>query len=286
MNHSTDMRNVLVLALIIIVCISLLLPVIRVQLTSLKGTAADHRVDEPYILVGGQSGTWFRPDQRPKLYKVSLSNESATQLITTLEPGVIWTGAWNGGQWLISGFGAASSTPDASNPFIYLYDGRNQIAGTQHLGIQQASWNGGDIFAASYNGDKWLISGLGFGKIPISLKPSNRMALGLFDGHNFTGLSSDVPDQWDAILYANAWNGNYWLVGGGWEGNEGVLFRYNGNNFTDLSPNLESVIPQFDSVQAIGWNGEYWLVGGVGFLVKYDGQNFTDLTPELDNSLT
>jgi hypothetical protein len=112
------------------------------------------------------------------------------------------------------------------------------------------------------------------------------MALGLFDGYNFTDASSDVPDQWDAILFANAWNGQYWLVGGGWEGNEGVLFRYNGTNFTDLSAQLDTVVPQYDSVQAIGWNGDYWLVGGVGFLVKYDGLNFTDLTPELNAVIT
>jgi FlaG/FlaF family flagellin (archaellin) len=109
------------------------------------------------------------------------------------------------------------------------------------------------------------------------------MSLATFDGYNFSDLSSDIPNQWDAILYANAWNGQYWLVGGGWEGNEGVIFRYNGTNLTDLSFQLHSVIPH--SVQAIGWNGEYWLIGGVGFLVKYDGQNFTDLTPELDKAI-
>ena len=280
-------RNVVVFALIAIVCISLLLPVIHVKLNITKRTAAgNQRIGEPYILVGGQNGTWFRPDQRSKLYKVSISNLSVTQLMSTIGPSVVWTGGWNGTQWLISGFGASSSAADASNPFIYLYDGQNQIlAGTQHLGKQQASWHGGDVFAGSFDGGKWLLSGLGFGTNPNGRKPSNRMALGLFDGYNFTDLSSDIPNQWDAILYANAWNGQYWLVGGGWEGNEGVLFRYDGTNFTNLSSQLDSVIPQFDSVQAIGWNGDYWLVGGVGFLVKYDGQKFTDLTPDLDNAI-
>ena len=288
MNHSNSaVRNVLVFALIIIVCISLLLPVIRVQLNSIKRTATGNQhVGKPYILVGGQNGTWFRPDQRSKLDEISISNRSVTQLIPTIGPSVVWTGGWNGSQWLISGFGVSSSAVDASNPFIYLYDGQHQIlAGTQHLGRQQASWTGGDVFAASYGGDKWLLSGLGFGTNPNSLKPSNRMALGLFDGYRFTDLSSAIPDQWDAILYANAWNGKYWLIGGGWEGNEGVLFRYNGTNFTDLSSRLDSVIPQFDSVQAIGWNGDYWLIGGVGFLVKYDGQSFTDLTPDLNDAI-
>jgi hypothetical protein len=115
------------------------------------------------------------------------------------------------------------------------------------------------------------------------------MALALFDGYNFTDLSGDVPNQWDGVLFANAWNGHYWLVGGGWQGNEGVLYRYDGTSFIDISSQLQSAMSksgtQFHSVQAIDWNGNYWLVGGVGFLAKYDGLNFTDLTPDLNAAL-
>ena len=282
------MRNVLVFALVMVVCISLLLSVMRVQPNSTKQTTANnHPVSESYILVGGQNGTWFASGQAPRLYKLSLSDYSIKPLLPVTSQGTVWTGGWNGSQWLISGWGTDPG-PRGSNPYIYLYDGQNQIvAGALDQSQSESSWKGGDIFAASYNGKEWLLSGLGSGVLTsYEMEATNHMSLATFDGYNFTDLSSDIPTyQWDAILYANAWNGNYWLVGGGYEGNEGVLFRYNGTSYTDLSSQLDSVIPQFDSVQAIGWNGEYWLVGGVGFLVKYDGQNFTDLTPELDNAI-
>jgi hypothetical protein len=179
---------------------------------------------------------------------------------------------------------------NGSNPYIYLYDGKQQIvAGSQDRFRDEFSWHGGDVFAASYNGSEWLLSGLGSDSLASSLPPSNHMALALFDGYKFIDLSPTLPtkirpNQWDAILYANAWNGRYWLVGGGWAGNvipSLRLFRYDGSKFTDLSTQLDNVVPN-GAVQSIQWNGDYWLVGGVGFLVKYDGQEFTDLTHELN----
>jgi len=249
---------------------------------------------EQYILVGGQNGTWFEPGQAPRLYRIFLLNYSVTSLGPLPLSGTVWSGSWNGSQWLISGWGSVIG-PNASNPYIYLYDGQNQvIAGTQRLWTAQSSWHGGDVFAANYNGSEWLLSGLGSDWLPSGWASrstgqlSNHMSLATFNGYNFTDLSGDVPNQWDAILFANAWNGHYWLIGGGWQGNEGVLYRYNGTNFIDLSSQLEYAMSQndrggqFHSVQAIEWNGDYWLVGGVGFLAKYDGLNFTDLTPDLN----
>ena len=252
--------------------------------------------NDQYILVGGQNGTWFRPGQTPRLYQIFPSNDSLTPLAPLPSDGVVWSGSWNGSQWLISGWGNTIGA-NGSNPYIYLYDGQNQIiAGTQRLWRAQASWHGGDIFAASYNGSEWLLSGLGSDWLPSGWgsastgKVRNHLALALFDGYNFTDLSGDVPNQWDGVLFANAWNGRYWLIGGGWQGNEGVLYRYDGAIFTDLSSQLESAMwtsgRQFNSVQTIGWNGDYWLIGGVGFLAKYNGQNFTDLTPQLNAALS
>jgi len=252
--------------------------------------------NDQYILVGGQNGSWFRPGQTPRLYQIFPSNDSLTPLAPLPSDGVVWSGSWNGSQWLISGWGNTIGA-NGSNPYIYLYDGQNQIiAGTQRLWRAQASWHGGDIFAASYNGSEWLLSGLGSDWLPSGWgsastgKVRNHLALALFDGYNFTDLSGDVPNQWDGVLFANAWNGRYWLIGGGWQGNEGVLYRYDGAIFTDLSSQLESAMwtsgRQFNSVQTIGWNGDYWLIGGVGFLAKYNGQNFTDLTPQLNAALS
>jgi hypothetical protein len=261
-----------------------ILSVLLLPLIDASGLASSS--GQSYVLVGGQNGAWFQGGQMPRLYKIMLPAYSVTQLTPVSSEGTVWTGGWNGSQWLISGWGVDSG-PAGSNPYLYLYDGQKQIVGgSLNQFASEASWHGGDVFAVSYNGRNWLLSGLGSSSLAEGSQPSNHMALGLFDGHNFTDLSSEVPNQWDAILYANSWNGHYWLVGGGWEGNDGELYRFDGTNFTDLSFQLESVIHQFHSVQAIQWNGEYWLVGGVGFLVKYDGRKFTDLTPELNAAIS
>lgn len=265
-----------------------------IQMAHVSASAAQR--EDQYVLVGGQNGKWFNTlGQTPRLYRIFPSNHSITTLGPLPSVGAVWTGSWNGSQWLISGWGATLGT-NGSNPYIYLYDGQSQIvAGTRNLWRSEASWHGGDIFAASYNGSEWLLSGLGSDWLPSGWgsqstgKLTNHMALALFDGYRFTDLSAAVPNQWDAVLFANAWNGHFWLVGGGWQGNEGVLYRYDGANFTDLSSQLESAMWMsgrvFHSVQAIEWNGDYWLLGGVGFLAKYDGWNFTDLTPALNAAL-
>jgi len=106
------------------------------------------------------------------------------------------------------------------------------------------------------------------------------MSLAIFDGDDFIDLSDIIPRQQDAILYANAWNGTHWLIGGGFLRN-GVLFTFNGTNVVDLTSRIAEAVRSFASVQSIGWNGRYWLIGGIGFLAKYDGYNFTDLTYQL-----
>jgi hypothetical protein len=240
---------------------------------------------ETYLLAGGLNGTWFRTAQWAKLSQIYLSSHFVTKLTVNPQPGDLWSGAWNGSQWLISGAGGAITGTNTSDPFIYLYDGCNHIvAGTQYLWGPQASWHGGDVFASSYNGSQWLLSGLGSDYLPGHQSRTNHMALGTFDGYNFTDLSGNVPNQRDYILYANAWNGEYWLVGGGYR-TRGVLFTYDGHKITNVSNELKSAVPDSGSVQRIAWNGDYWLVGGIDFLAKYDGKTFTDLTPLLNDVL-
>ena len=89
----------------------------------------------------------------------------------------------------------------------------------------------------------------------------------------------------DGILYANAYNGTEWLIGGGYTSN-GVLFSFNGISFTDLTAKIQASIPSFESVQSIAWNGKYWLIGGMGFLAIYDGANFVNLTPAVNKLVT
>ena len=245
--------------------------------------------DASYILVGGQNGTWYRPDQEPRLYRISLPSYAVAELTPVEGQGTVWTGGWNGSQWLISGWGA-NPEPAGSNPYIFMYDGRNQIvARSLNQYASESSWRGGDVFAVSYDGKHWLLAGLGSDTLITPTynpnKLQNHMALATFDGYEFTDLSGIAPRQQDAILYANAWNGTHWLIGGGY-GKAGVLFTFNESEIIDLTDNLHEVVRSFASIQSIAWNGNYWLIGGIGFLAKYDGYNFVDLTSELNAALS
>jgi len=266
--------------IILVITITLLLP--PIEIVSSTAQASFH--DNTYIMVGGQNGTWFQAGQTPRLYKIFLGNNSVIRLTPVPGEGTVWGGGWNGSQWLISGWGTDPG-PSGSNPYLYLYDGQNEVAnGSLARYMSESSWHGGDIFAASYNGKYWLLSGMGSDTlVTATYKPGmlqNHMSLAIFDGDNFTDISSLVPLQQDALLYSNAWNGTYWLIGGGFLRN-GVLFTFNGTNVVDLTSSIKVAVRSFASVQSIAWNGGYWLIGGVGFLAKYDGHSFTDLTAQL-----
>ena len=244
--------------------------------------------DNSYILVGGQNGTWFEPGQSPRLVKIFLQNDSVTQLTPVPGQGTVWGGGWNGSQWLISGWGTDSGT-SGSNPYLYLYNGQEQVAGESvDQYNHETSWHGGDIFAASYNGKEWLVSGMGSAPLPTPTSGTydfgNHMSLATFDGKNFTDLSMIVPGHGDAILYTNAWNGSLWMIGGGYY-SYGTLFTFNGRNVTDLTSRIGKAIGTFGSVLSVRWNGSYWLIGGYGFLAKYDGHKFQDLTQQLSDTI-
>ena len=234
-----------------------------------------------YVFVGGQNGTWFEQGQSPRAYQIYLQDFSSAQLTPVRSGGTVWGGGFNGSQLLVSGWG----TDDASSgPYICLYNGAGVVTeGSLDDYGQASSWSGGDIFSASYNGKEWLLSGLGSGT--LETYAGNHMGLGTFNGTVFTDLSNLVPDQQDAILYTNSWNGQYWLVGGGYIRN-GVLFTFDGNAIVDLTGQAESAISNFASVQSIAWNGSEWLIGGVGFLAEYNGHTFTDLTQQLEHTLS
>jgi hypothetical protein len=247
-------------------------------------------IGDRYILVGGESGTWFTPNQSPLFYEMSLKNTSEISNLTSSldEPsGTVWTGNWNGSQWLVSGYGAINGTKDYDGPQIYLYDkGMSPINyDVSKINSEMKSWSGGDIFSTSWGGDdNWLVSGLGSGDIC----GGNHMALGLFNGSNFIDLSSSLSCE-DYILYASAWNGQYWLIGGGYfiysQGE--VLYSYTPSNNTlnDLSSSIRSSLgSNFKPITSIAWNGKYWLIGGMGFLAKFDSGKFSDLTSEVNQA--
>lgn len=278
------MRSVIAATVVLVIAIAACATPVTIPVTRSFSASAPALSNSSYVLVGGQNGTWFKVGQDPRLEKIDLASLSVTQLTPSQTQGTVWGGGWNGSQWLISGWGEDLPTPPGSNPYIFLYNGIGQIFGGSMDQYQaESTWHGGDIFAASSNGKEWLLSGLGSGLLP-SYGNDNHMALAVFNGNNFTDLSESVPNQADYILYTNAWNGKYWLIGGGYmEG--GVLFSYDGNKIVDLSGKLTEAVPTLESVQTLGWNGNYWLIGGIDFLATYDGQSFTDLTPKLKSAL-
>ena len=241
-----------------------------------------------YMLVGGQNGSWGEPGQYPALYKVDLTNGTpAVSLLTVGGEGTVWSGGYNGTTWLISGWGSGKYL----DPYITLYDGT--LSGKVHLsdysqiGMEEQEWNGGDIFSVGWNGTSWLLTGMGSGVLPPDDSIDNHMSIATLSANGvFTDLSTQIPHQGDMILYANAWNGKYWLVGGGWYGwPAGKLFIMSGDKITDMTGEIAAAVPTFNSIQSISWNGQYFLIGGVGFLAEYDGHTFTDLTGELNAAL-
>ena len=253
----------------------------------MQSDRADSALQDPpdgsFVFVGGQNGTWFQQRGFPRLDQVSLQDDSAVQLDPVRSGGTVWGGGCNGSQLLVSGWG---SDDGSRGPYVWLYNGAQVVTeGSLDEYGQASSWSGGDVFAASYNGKEWLLTGLGSGPLQDYRNySSNHMSMGTFNGSVFTDLSNLVPDQQDAILYTTAWNGQYWLVGGGYLEN-GVLFKFDGNTTVDLTSQLRNSVAQFGSVQSLAWNGEYWLVGGIGFIAEYDGQNFVDLTAQLQREL-
>jgi hypothetical protein len=240
----------------------------------------------PYILAGGQQGSWFTTQQYPELVSVSTTNFSVTSLDTTSGQGTIWTGGSNGSAWLATGWGIR----DGLDPYIDLFNNsalqKLALSNTQSVSSAELEWAGGDVFSASWNGSAWLLSGMGSGELYPGQGVSNHLSMALLlSNGTFIDLSKQVPNQQDGILYANSWDGSEWLVGGGWYGyNSGDLFLYSPSGaVTDLTSQISSAVPEFNSVQSIAWNGHYFLIGGIGFLASYDpyAGTFQDLTSDL-----
>ena len=242
-----------------------------------------------YIIAGGQEGSWFSSDQHPELYKLSPDTDfSAASLVPVSGKGTVWSGGYNGSNWLITGWGSGKYL----NPYISLYNktttSKTRLGNYSEIGSEEQEWAGGDVFAVGWNGTDWLLTGMGSGYLP-GLGLSNHMSMAVLSANGtFTDLSAQIPEQQDLILYANAWNENssYWLVGGGWFGApKGALFVLSGDTITNITSEIASAVPSFNSIQSIVWNGRYFLIGGVGFLAEYDGSTFTDLTAQLDQAL-
>ena len=249
-----------------------------------------------FIVAGGQEGAWFGPSQYPELFKLmsnstssfqSLHDFGAQSLVTVSGQGTVWSGGYNGTNWLITGWGSGKYL----NPYISLFNqtttSKTHLGDYSEIGSAEQEWLGGDVFAVGWNGTDWLLTGMGSGELIPGQGITNHMSMALVSANGtFTDLSPQIPNQGDLILYANAWNGNYWLVGGGWFGSsQGELYVLSGDTITDITSQIASAVPSFSSVQSIVWNGQYFLIGGVGFLAEYNGSTFTDLTTRLNQAL-
>jgi len=250
--------------------------------------------DSPsYIMAGGQYGDWWTPSQYPELFEFSptLNGQgtygfSASPVATIGNQGTVWSGGFNGSNWLVTGWGVNQGL----DPYFAVFnESENQVnlGNTTEIGTIQSEWSGGDVFSVGWNGTDWLLTGMGSGVLYSGDDISNHMSIGLLSSNGtFTDLSQQIPNNQDMILYANAWNGNYWLIGGGWFGiSAGVLYVLSGNTLTDITSEIAAAVPTFNSIQSIVWNGQYFLIGGVGFLAEYNGTTFTDLTPQLNSAL-
>lgn len=262
------------------------------NISSSLGPLLAKQESDPYLFIGGQNGTWFTPYQFPMLSEISLTTYNEIPISVLNSTGAVWGGGWNGSSWLISGYGACTG-PESSNPFV-LSLGPNATKSFDSLGNQGLEWKGGDIFATSPNGSDWLVSGMGSGYLQPNHPsprykvfypyPYNHLSLGLFKNGIFVDYSSQIPVRMDGILYANAFNGTNWLVGGGYKA-AGVLYSFDGQHIVDLSKAIQGSVKSFHSVQSISWNGKDWLIGGVGFLAIYDGVHFYDLTSQLNETM-
>ncbi|MHB1869035.1 MAG: hypothetical protein ACYCPP_08840 [Nitrososphaerales archaeon] len=248
----------------------------------------------PYILAGGQNGEWFTPTQTPALYKVTLSGLGGVSksLVTESNSGAVWSGGWNGSDWLATGWGSGDS--NGLNPYFDIYD--NQVQSelyfsnyTQDSAAEQ-EWSGGDVFSATWNGSTWLLTGMGSGVLTPGDGAVNHYSMAFLTSNGtFIDLSQSIPQNIDGILYASSWNGFNWLVGGGWYGfNTGVLYQVTPNGaIVDLTSVIKEWVPDFSTVQSIEWNGTDWMIGGVGFLALYNPTTGAvyDLTDALDSVL-
>ena len=261
---------------------------------SVATQAFNNKLDPSYIVVGGQGGNWWDSYQYPELFKLSPDfqspssyNFNASSIATLSGLGTVWSGGFNGSNWLISGWGSGKYL----NPYISLYNetttGKTHLGNYSEIGTLEQEWAGGDVFAVGWNGTDWLLTGMGSGSLVPGGYPTNHMSIGVLSSNGtFTDLSPQIPNQQDLILYANAWNGQYWLIGGGWFGfSVGALYVLSGDGLTDITSQIASAVSTFNSIQSIAWNGHDFLIGGVGFLAEYNGSTFTDLTPQLNSAL-
>jgi len=252
---------------------------------------------------GGSNGSdwlisgWGADDNsgapNPYLYLFNGSNALSDNIEDAAEAewngGDVFSISSNGSSWFLSGMGSGvldSYSTGASNHFSAgLFNG-TVFTDLSALLPEQMD---GILYSNAFGNNEWLVGGgyLGDG------------VLFSFNGTSFTDLTamiaSSVPEFHS--IQSIAWNGKYWLIGG-----MGFLGMYNNSVFTDLTPDLNAILPPqvLNSsyfVNSVAWNGSAWLIGGgdavamgtfasAAWLASYGSAGFEDLSSALPNNTT
>jgi len=106
-------------------------------------------------------------------------------------------------------------------------------------------------YTYGWNGNYWLIGGTVWHNVTGI---NGKFKLVRYDGNNFTLINHETGNGLNSIN-AIAWNGRYWLLGGG-----NTLWKYNGKKITDLSGELHSLTGNSFYIKTIKWSNGYWLI--------------------------
>jgi hypothetical protein len=143
--------------------------------------------------------------------------------------------AYDGKMWVAGG------QPATGASLAYSNDGVNWTASVNGNSIISADVNG-----IAGNGSRWVAVGNGTNQIAYS-----------DDGITWTGAGNSF---FASSGFAVAWNGSYWLAGGGINGFvSGTRIYYSTDGITWTPRTTPSI---FSAVISFAWNGSVWVAGG------------------------
>ena len=188
-------------------------------------------------------------------------------------------GAFSGSYFVFgSSNGAINRTDGVTTPWA-------DLSSTFATGVAPWFYNTEVIRAVASNGSYFLVGGgsgvSGTGRL-WKYDPSQTGTAA------WTNLNADLYFG-AAYVYSIAWNGSYFLIGG----SNGLLRKYDGTGFTDLSTPIAAAMGGTFSAQMIRtilWTGSDWLIGTTGGkLCRYDGNgiatsNFSNISWLLDST--
>ena len=190
--------------------------------------------------------------------------------------GILYANAFGNNEWLVGGGYQGDGV-------LFSWNGSGFIDLTSSIAASISDF--GSIQSIGWNGQYWLIGGMGF--------------LAMYNGAMFTDLTSQLnavlPPQVQSPQYyvnAVAWNGSSWLIGGGNAvamngfASSAFLASFDSSGFVNLSNALpeNATLPGSDaSVLSIASSPNYgWIIGGYqgagGLLLSYTSGSAVNLS--------